>query len=85
MQHRLDNAERTAYYRKQAAACATAALATAIAEVKRAYLDLEQGWLCLAPKAEGSSNVSAPVKGINDADSQSDRASSSNAPHDLTG
>lgn len=46
-----ERTERTAYYRRQAFACATAALTTAIAEIKQAYLDLEQGWLCLAPKA----------------------------------
>ena len=33
---------------------ATAALTAAIAEVRRAYLDLEQGWLCLNPKVETS-------------------------------
>jgi hypothetical protein len=51
MPHRKD-AERLAYYRRQASACATAALSTTIAEVKQAYIDLEQGWLCLTPKAE---------------------------------
>jgi hypothetical protein len=54
--HRHKDAEQTAYYRRQASACATAALATANAEVKEAYLNLEQGWLCLAPKADTSSN-----------------------------
>ncbi len=49
--HPHKDAERTAYYRQQASSCATAALITAIAEIKQAYLDLEQGWLCLAPKA----------------------------------
>jgi hypothetical protein len=48
--HRHKDAEQTAYYRRQASACATAALATAIAEVREAYLNLEQGWLCLLPK-----------------------------------
>ena len=46
------DAKQTAYYRRQSYACATAASATAIAEVKEAYLNLEQGWLCLAPKVE---------------------------------
>jgi hypothetical protein len=44
------DAERTAHYRRQASACAAAALTTGIAEIKQAYLELEQGWLCLAPK-----------------------------------
>ena len=34
--HRHKDAEQTAYYRRQASACATAALATAIAEVREA-------------------------------------------------
>jgi hypothetical protein len=50
--HSHKDAKQTAYYRRQAYACATAASATAIAEVKEAYLNLEQGWLCLAPKVE---------------------------------
>ena len=54
--HRHKDAEQTAYYRRQASACATAALATAIAEVREAYLNLEQGWRCLAPKADTSPN-----------------------------
>lgn len=48
------DAERTARYRREASACAAAALATVIAEVKQAYLELEQGWLSLAPKGDGS-------------------------------
>ena len=63
--HPHKEAERTAYYRRQAAACATAALTTAIAEIKQAYLDLEQGWLCLAPKAAPADQV-GPTAG-NDA------------------
>lgn len=47
---RRDSVERTKHYRQQASLCATAALATAIAEVRQAYLNLEEGWLCLAPK-----------------------------------
>jgi hypothetical protein len=54
--HPHKNAERTAYYRRQASACSAAASATVIAEVKEAYLNLEQGWLSLAPKAEASRN-----------------------------
>jgi hypothetical protein len=46
------SSERTAYCRKQAAECAAAAIATALAEVKEAYLNLEQGWLKLAPEVE---------------------------------
>jgi hypothetical protein len=46
------SSERTAYCRKQAAECAAAATATALAEVKEAYLNLEQGWLQLAPEIE---------------------------------
>jgi hypothetical protein len=42
--------ERTEYYRQEASACAAAAATTAIAEIKQAYLELEQGWLCLNPK-----------------------------------
>jgi hypothetical protein len=84
MQHRHKDAERGVYYRQQASVCATAALTTASAEVKQAYLDLEQGWLCLAPKVDENSVVSAPVKGVNDTDSQSSRASSRNAAHNLT-
>jgi hypothetical protein len=44
---------RTAYCRQQAAECAAAAAATALLEVKEAYLNLEQGWLKLAPELEG--------------------------------
>jgi hypothetical protein len=57
--HPNKDAERGAYYRQQAAVCSTAALTTTIAEVKQAYLELEQGWLCLAPKSETSSAVLA--------------------------
>jgi hypothetical protein len=42
--------KRTEYYRQQASACAAAAVTTDIAEIKQAYLELEQGWLCLTPK-----------------------------------
>jgi len=44
--------EQSGYYQQQATlSCARAALATTNAEVKQAYLTLEEGWLCLAPKA----------------------------------
>jgi hypothetical protein len=46
------SSERTTYCRKQAAECAAAATATALAEVKEAYLNLEQGWLQLVPEIE---------------------------------
>ena len=44
---------RAAYCRQQAAECAAAATATALSEVKEAYLNLEQAWLKLAPEIEG--------------------------------
>lgn len=47
-------AKRTLYYHRQASACAVAATTAACPEAKQAYLELEQGWLCLAPKAEMS-------------------------------
>jgi len=52
--HRDKEAERTAYCRREASACETAAVTTAIAEIKQAYLDLQQGWLSLLPKVETS-------------------------------
>jgi hypothetical protein len=42
--------ERTAYCHRQAAECAKAALETTIADLKEAYVNLEQGWLHLAPE-----------------------------------
>jgi hypothetical protein len=74
MQHPRSDADRTAHYRQEASACATAALTTTIAEIKQAYLDLEQGWLCLAPKPENSSAISAEPKTVPDADSKSRQA-----------
>jgi hypothetical protein len=47
---RRKSIERTEYYRQEASACAAAAVTTAIAEIKQAYLELEQGWLCLKRK-----------------------------------
>ena len=49
---------RTEYCRKQAAECAAAATASALPDVKEAYLNLEQAWLQLAPELEGGLNVS---------------------------
>ena len=72
--HHRKVAERTAYYRQQASSCATAALTTAIAEVKQAYLDLEQGWLCLAPKVETNPNTVVDPKPGQDADLTPGRA-----------
>jgi hypothetical protein len=45
-----NDVERAERYRQEASACARAALTTAVAEIKQAYLELEQGWLSLAPK-----------------------------------
>jgi hypothetical protein len=50
---RRNDVERAEHYRQEASACARAALTTAITEIKQAYLELEQGWLSLAPKAKG--------------------------------
>jgi hypothetical protein len=49
MHYHID-AKQAAYYRRRASECATAASAMAIAGVKEAYPNLEEGWLCLAPK-----------------------------------
>ena len=50
--------QRTEYCRQQAAECAIAAAASCIANVREAYLNLEQGWLELAPDIEDSRNGS---------------------------
>jgi len=80
--HRHKHAERTAYYRQEASACATAALTTAITEIKQAYLDLEQGWLCLAPRVEETPAGSVDSMSTHEAESQLGTASndSSNRP-----
>lgn len=75
--HPKKDAERTAYYRQQASVCSAAALTTTIAEVRQAYLELEQGWLCLAPKPENSSAVLPEPNTALDADSKLPQA-----PHD---
>ncbi len=49
---RGDMFQQAGHYRREAAGCANAALAAAAPEVKRAYLELEQAWLSLAPKVE---------------------------------
>jgi hypothetical protein len=46
-----------AYYAEQAAQCAAAALVTTVAEIKQAYLDLEQGWRHLFPEAAEGRDV----------------------------
>lgn len=84
MQHPHNDADRSAYYRKQASACATAALSVAAAEVRQAYLDLEQGWLCLAPKVAESAIVLASPDAANSADPPQSREPASDASHDRT-
>lgn len=62
--HRRYRADQKAYCHHQASECATAASATSVAEVKQAYLDLEQGWLSLAPKSKEHPTVSSkPIRG----------------------
>jgi hypothetical protein len=57
----------TDYYSRQASKCASAALAATIAEIKEAYLNLEQGWLYLAPDAVNSRPiVVAPAESPHD-------------------
>ena len=51
-------ANRTVYCQQQANECAMAASGTLIAEVKDAYLNLEQGWLQLALGMEDERNCS---------------------------
>lgn len=68
--------ERTEYYRQEASACAAAAVTTAIAEIKQAYLELEQGWLCLTPKRkEGLDEL--PEAQRSDGNAKSSQASQS--------
>jgi hypothetical protein len=49
----------TAYCRRQAAECARRALEATLAEVREAYVNLEQGWLQLAPETSDNQNPSA--------------------------
>jgi hypothetical protein len=51
--------QRSDYCTKQAADCATAASATTIAEIKNAYVSLQEGWLYLAADGEGSRPANA--------------------------
>jgi len=67
---RLTGTKRATLYRQEASACATAALTTSVAEIKQAYLELEQGWLCLTPKPENSSAVSAEPNAVSDGHSK---------------
>jgi hypothetical protein len=60
--YRRNHANQKAFYRQQASECAAAASATSVAEVKQAYLDLEQGWLSLAPS--GDENPVFPRNGF---------------------
>jgi hypothetical protein len=46
-----DLEEKNEYRHKQAAACHSAATSTSSPEVRRAFLDLEQGWLQLIGNA----------------------------------
>jgi hypothetical protein len=41
--------KRTKYCQQQAAECASAATTTALPEISKAYLNMEQAWLQLAP------------------------------------
>jgi hypothetical protein len=49
---RREDLQHASQYRREATVCASAARAAAAPEVKRAYLELEQAWLSLAPKVE---------------------------------
>lgn len=84
MQRRHNDVEPTAYCRQQASACAAAALTAAIAEIKQAYLDLEQGWLSLAPKPETNSAPSGSATTTREVDSKPNRARSRKGAHNAT-
>jgi hypothetical protein len=58
MSRRKDGIQ-TTYCHQQASECAAAAAASAIAEVREAYLQLEQGWLSLTAKAPETND--API------------------------
>jgi hypothetical protein len=49
----------TAYCRRQAAECSRRALEATLAEVREAYVNLEQGWLRLAPETSDDQKTSA--------------------------
>lgn len=63
MAHRNDphrnDVKRIERCRQEAGACAAAALRTSIVDIRPAYPELEQGWLCLAPKPKESSDDSS--------------------------
>ncbi len=52
MMQRREDLQQAGHYRREATVCASAARAAAAPEVRRAYLELEQAWLSLAPKVE---------------------------------
>jgi hypothetical protein len=79
------DAERIAHYRQEASACAAKALTTPIAEIKQAYRDLEQGWLCLAPKAEQGPAAWVDPITVHDANRMPSRAPGDNTMQDKTG
>lgn len=57
--------EQVEHYRQQASACGAAALRTPIPDIRQAYLELEQGWLCLSPKPKKSSDDSTEFRSAN--------------------
>jgi hypothetical protein len=70
---------RTDYCRAQAAECAAAAETTTILELKEAYLNLEQGWLQLAPEIEGG-RISSISREPDKSDQKSGQSIRRNAP-----
>jgi hypothetical protein len=64
---RRRDVERAAYYRRQASTCAKAALTTAVVDIRQAYLELEQGWLCLVPKPKEGFDDSRVAEPASDA------------------
>jgi hypothetical protein len=50
--------DQTTYCHRQAAECARAALEATLAEVREAYVSLEQGWLHLAPETSDNQKPS---------------------------
>lgn len=71
--NRRQDVDRTEYYRQEASACARAALTTAIPDIKQAYTELEQGWLCLAPKPKESLDGSPEAEPARGAEQGADR------------
>ena len=55
-------ATRTAYCRQQATECASAATTTTIAEIREAYLNMEQAWLQLAPDVASNQLPPGPAQ-----------------------